>query len=165
MKECTWKERIESAARSDSFDADELAHTRACSHCGDLAGMIRLLRAEGRSAERLAVGRVPSAQAILAEARPLLAGADLRKILWPIVWLERAAVALGCLLTIGAGWWLWERVGISSTLDLLRTTGESYASSTPVALASALMLVAILTVLTVAFYGLVGLAGTTTQGK
>ncbi|MEE8550872.1 MAG: hypothetical protein V3T08_06410 [Gemmatimonadota bacterium] len=165
MKECTWKERIESAARRDSFDVDELAHIQACSHCGDLAGMIRLLRAEGRSAERLAVERVPSAQAILAEARPLLARADLRKILWPIVWLERAAVALGCLLTIGAGWWLVGRARDSSAFDMLRSIGASDVSGTPADLASVLMLVAAVTVLTVAFYGLVGLAGTATQNK
>ena len=165
MKECTWKERIESAAGRDSLDLDELAHIRACSHCGDLAGMIRLLRAEGRSAERLAVERVPSAQAILAEARPLLARADLRKILWPIVWLERAAIVSGSLAAIGVGWWLWERVGITSAVDMLRSIGASDVSGTPVDLASVLMLVGTVTVLTVAFYGLVGLTGTTTQGK
>ena len=161
MKECTWKERIESAAQRDSFDVDELAHIRACSHCGNLAGMIRLLQAEGRSAERLAVERVPSARAILAEARPLLARADLRKVLWPIVWLERAAAVLGSLATIGAVWWLVEGAGDSSAFDMLRSIGESDAPGA----ASVAMLVAAVTVLTVASYGLAGLAGTTTQGK
>ncbi len=165
MKECTWKERIELGALRDSFDVDELAHIRACSHCGDLAGMIRLLRAEGRSAERLAVERVPSARAILAEARPLPARGDLRKVLWPIVWLERAAVVLGFLLTIGAGWWLVERARDSSAFDMLRSIGESNVSGTLTDLASASMLVVVVTVLAVASYGLLGLAGTTTQGK
>ena len=165
MNECTWKERIESGALRDSFEVDELAHIRACSQCGNLAGMIRLLRAEGRSAERLAVERVRSARAILAEARPLLARTDLRKVLWPIVWLERAAVALGLLFTIGASWWLVERARGSSAFDMLRSIGESDVSGTLTDLASASMPVAVATVLAVASYGLLGLARTTTQGK
>jgi len=165
VTECTWTERIELGALRDSFDVDELAHIRACPHCGNLAGMIRLLRAEGRSAERLAVERVPSARAILAEARPLLAHTELRKVLWPIVWLERAAVALGFLLTIGAGWWLVERVWDSSPFDMFRSIGESDVSGTLTDLASASTLAVAVSLLAVASYGLLVLTGTTTQRK
>jgi hypothetical protein len=165
VKECTWKERIESAARRDSLDVDESAHIQTCFDCANLAGMIRLLRAEGHAAERLAVERVPSARAILAQARPLLASADLRRVLWPIVWLERAAAVLGSLAAIVAAWWLLQRAGDSSAFDVLRSIGESDASATGADLTSAAMLVAAVTVLTVASYGLVGLAGATTRRR
>ena len=163
--ECSWEERIESAARRDSLDADELAHIRDCSDCRDLAGMIGLMREEGRSAERMAIEQVPSARAILAEARPLLASADVRRVLRPILWLERAAAVLAALTLIGAGWWFAERARDSSTFDFLRSTGDSYASATSMDMTSVSMLLTAMTVFIVASYGFVGLGGTRTPGR
>jgi predicted anti-sigma-YlaC factor YlaD len=159
MKECEWSGRIEAAAGRDAFGPEERAHVGECVACRELAGIVALLRAEGRSAERAANAVVPSAREILAAARPFEERAKERRVLRPIVWLERVAAVLGVMAALGVGWWLLRRMGDSTALALVRGSAGSGATS-PDLVSASIMLTAV-AAFAVAAYGLTGHTGLT----
>lgn len=165
VSHCIWEDRIEAAARRGSFDGDELDHVRECVDCRALTAVIKLLGEEGRAAERQAIRRVPSAQAILARARVARSQADLRRVLWPILWLQRVAFVLGSLALIGAGWWLFMRAGDSLPSDLLGWIGHAHGAVASGATAPGSMVAVAATVLVAASYGLLGLGRARTRGR
>jgi hypothetical protein len=162
---CAWEDRIESAAKRAAFDADELDHVRHCVDCRALTAVIELLAEEGRAAERNATQRIPSAGVILARARVARSRADVRKVLQPILWVQRVGVVLTSLALIGAGWWLFMRAQDWLPHDLSGWTGDAHRSLGSVGITAASMLWVAATVLIVASYGLLGLArGRTRSG-
>jgi hypothetical protein len=148
MKICPWQERVETAARADVIQPDVRAHIRDCADCRSLLDTIRILKADGLAAERAAQRRVPSARSILAEAGSRASNVpDERAVLWPIIWIERLAVAVVCAGLVSAGF-LLSRLDLRASLDLAHTPGASHEPG------AVSVLVAALAVLFFAVYGL-----------
>ncbi len=175
---CPWQGRIESCALREELSAEERAHVAACADCRALTTVIRAMISEGRRTERVSRERVPPALEILDRARgrgeaidrgsspsaPEVLPED-RKVLWPIIWLERVAGVVAIALAVGVGWPLAE--GLLGLLGanlpwpptaLLDSAGSG--SSTDVGAASLLM-VPVVVIFWMAFlYGLTGFGDT-----
>ena len=114
LPQCNREQEVLDALRSERWASawgEELRqHVEACPMCAEVAWVAREFQREAELARRelqQTPASLPSAGLVWWKAQRAARRAAEQRAAEPIVWVERAAMALGLLVALGLGVWQW----------------------------------------------------------